>query len=311
MAALGGAVLAACGWFGTAAVAQTPPTSGITQKIACVGDSITAGVGASRGENNYPSLLARMLGPQYVVGNFGESGATLLKHGDSPFWQRGGYAASAAFAPKTVVIMLGANDSKPQNWAHQSEFAADYAALLDYYAALPTHPRLYVCLPAPVAKDNFGISEKVVQAELPLIRQVAAQKKATVIDVHGQVPNDPADFADGVHPNDAGYVQLASAVYQGMTQAPVILPAGGASFSEQAQVTIKPPMPGAQVRYTTNGSAPTAASTLYHAPFVVKSTTTVKAQAFVAKKPRGQVSTTTFTRVAAGAAQPAATQENK
>ena len=302
-AVLGGLIWAALG-VATAALGQTPPTNGGPQKVACVGDSITAGVGASRGENNYPSLLAKMLGPQYTVGNFGESGSTLLKHGDSPFWQRGGYGASAAFAPNTVIVMLGANDSKPQNWAHQNEFAADYAALLDYYAALPTHPRLYVCLPTPVAHDNFGISEKVVEAELPLIRQVAAQKRATVIDVHGQVPNDPADFADGVHPNDAGYVQLASAVYQGVTQAPVILPIGGGNFSPQVEVTLKPPAPNAQVRYTTNGTDPTAKSTPYKAPFVVTSTTTVKARAFRGKKPQGQVSAAVFTLTA-----PA--QENK
>lgn len=285
--------LAALGRLGTAAVGQTQ----IGQKVACVGDSITAGVGASRAENNYPGLLAKMLGPQYVVGNFGESGATLLQHGDSPYRQRGGYAAGAAFAPNTVIIMLGTNDSKPQNWAHRDEFAADYAALLDYYAALPTHPRLFVCLPPPVPKANYGINEEAVALELPLIRRVAAQKGATVIDVHGRVPNDTADFVDGVHPNDAGYVQLASAVYQGLTRAPIILPVGGRPFYEQTQVTIKPPTPDAQVRYTTDGSAPTAASALYKFPFNVKRTTTVRAQAFMAQGPAGPVNTATFTRV--------------
>ena len=273
------------------------PAVGAPVKVACVGDSITAGVGSSGQAHNYPSLLATMLGPQYQVGNFGESGATLLKRGDSPYWRRGGYGASAAFAPNVVVVMLGANDSKPQNWVHQDEFAADYAALLDYYAALTTHPKLYVCLPTPVPKANYGINEAAVEAQIPLIRQVAVQKKATVIDVHGQVPDDTADFVDGVHPNDVGYVFLASAIYQGLTRAPVILPVGGASFDQPVTVTIKPPTPNSRVRYTTDGSLPMPSSPLYKGPFVVKDTTTIKAQAFVGKKPLGAINTDTFTRL--------------
>ncbi len=277
---------------GSAARAQA--LTGTPVKVACVGDSITAGVGASNGNHNYPSLLGKLLGPQYQVGNFGESGATLLKHGDSPFWQRGGYATSAAFGPNVVVVMLGANDSKPQNWAHKDEFAGDYAALLDYYAALPTHPKIYVCLPTPVPKPNYGINEPVVEAQIPLIRQVAAQKGATIIDVHGQVPDDPADFVDGVHPNDSGYVFLADAVYQGLTEAPLIFPTNGA-FYGQAEVTLKPPTPDAQMRYTTDGAVPTAASALYTGPFAVQTATTVRAQAFRGGTPLGQVSTASFT----------------
>ena len=41
-------------------------------KIACIGNSITEGV------DNYPTPLARMLGDQYEVGNFGKWGHTLL-----------------------------------------------------------------------------------------------------------------------------------------------------------------------------------------------------------------------------------------
>ena len=263
-------------------------------KVACVGDSITAGVGASAQSHDYPALLGGLLGPRYQVANFGESGATLLKHGDSPYWQRGSYGASAAFAPNVVIVLLGANDSKPQNWAYQNEFATDYAALLDYYAALPTHPRLYVCLPTPVPKANYGINEPVVEAEIPLIRQVAAQKGATVIDVHGEVPDDPADFVDGVHPNDAGYVLLASAVYEALTHAPVILPAGGGAFYRQATVTMRPPAAGVQVRYTTNGKPPSRTSTLYTAPFQIKTATTIEARAFKGGVALGEISTAFF-----------------
>jgi len=294
-----GALLAACCLPGMRpAAAQMPivqtPTAGSPVKVACVGDSITAGVGASTEQSNYPSLLADLLGPNYSVANFGESGATLLKGGDSPYWQRGSFGRSAAFLPNVVIILLGTNDSKPQNWAHKTEFAADYAALLDYYAALPTHPKLFACLPTPVPKANYGINEPAVLEELPLIRQAALLKGAAIIDVQSRVPSDNADFVDGVHPNDAGYVLLAGAIYQGMTHAPIILPAADRSFYGSVTVTLQPPTPNAVMRYTVNGAVPTRSSALYKGPLVLTRTTTLKTQAFVGKSPLGLVSAATF-----------------
>jgi len=294
---LGGTLLAALCLPGMRPAAAQAVTAASPVKVACVGDSITAGVGASADQNNYPSLLADLLGPKYSVANFGESGATLLKNGDSPYWQRGSFGRSAAFLPNAVVILLGTNDSKPQNWAHKPEFAADYAALLDYYAALPTHPKLFACLPTPVPKPNYGINEPAVLEELPLIRQVALQKGATIIDVQSRVPSDAADFVDGVHPNDAGYVLLAGAIYQGMTHAPVILPAADRKFYGSLTVTLTPPTPGAAMRYTTNGAAPTRSSALYKGPLVLKHAATLKAQAFQGKSPLGLVSTATFSEL--------------
>ena len=57
-----------------------------TIRMACVGDSITAGVGAARGQS-YPAQLGKMLGERWEVRNFGVSGSTLLNHGNSRFSQ--------------------------------------------------------------------------------------------------------------------------------------------------------------------------------------------------------------------------------
>src|SRR5436309_1389605 len=52
-------------------------------KVACVGDSITAGAGINDPAHNaYPAQLQKLLGDGYLVKNFGVSGRTLLKHGD-------------------------------------------------------------------------------------------------------------------------------------------------------------------------------------------------------------------------------------
>ena len=50
--------------------------------VACVGDSITAGVGATITYRNfYPYQLGLLLGPQYTVGNYGHDGASVALEG--------------------------------------------------------------------------------------------------------------------------------------------------------------------------------------------------------------------------------------
>jgi hypothetical protein len=63
---------------------------------------------------------------------------------------------------------------------------------------------------------------------------------------------------------------------------PTISPAGGTYKSAQT-VTLKCSTTGASLRYTTDGSTPTASSTLYTGPISVSSTKTVRAVAFANK----------------------------
>lgn len=182
-------------------------------KVACVGDSITAGYGAG-GPDSYPNVLGKLLGASYQVANFGVSGATLMKSGDKPYWKEAAFTKAAEFAPDVVVLMLGTNDSKPQNWKNKDSFAGDYRAMVDHFTALPNHPKVYVCLPAPVyGAGNFAITNPPVKDEiLPLIRKVAADAKAPIIDVNAALSERPELFPDTVHPNAAGYKLLAETI---------------------------------------------------------------------------------------------------
>ena len=77
-------------------------------KIACVGDSITAGAHSSGPNETYPAQLQSMLDPtQYAVTNLGACGSTMQKGGDSPYWQRPQYQALISNTWDIVVIMLG------------------------------------------------------------------------------------------------------------------------------------------------------------------------------------------------------------
>lgn len=194
--------------------ATTAPAGDAT-RVACVGDSITYGSGISnRAQNSYPAQLAKMLGPGWDVRNFGKSGATLLHAGDRPYVKQKEYAAALAYQPVIVVIALGTNDSKAHNWQHRGDFVADYESLIDAFRKASPQARVFVCLPVPViAQGNYGINEPTMVNEIdPLIRQVAAEEHATIIDLHGSLDEKAELFPDRVHPNAAGARLMAEAV---------------------------------------------------------------------------------------------------
>src|SRR5687767_13185756 len=101
-------------------------------KVACIGNSITAG--------GYPTLLQEQLGASWEVRNFGVSGSTLLRNGDHPYNKTQTFAAAKAFNPDVVIIKLGTNDSKPQNWKYAVEYQPNYTQLIRELQALPSKP---------------------------------------------------------------------------------------------------------------------------------------------------------------------------
>jgi lysophospholipase L1-like esterase len=186
-------------------------------KLACVGDSITAGSGTT-GKNSYPAQLRRMLGRKWEVSNFGSSGRTLLNSGDVPYQTKGKFKEALASKPDVVVIMLGTNDSKPQNWKHKDQFAADLKDMVGRFQKLESKPRVFINTPPTVVGDGkFGINEAAVEEQLPIIEKVAGEMGATVIDVHAATVGKDALFPDHVHPNNAGAEVLAKTVYTALT----------------------------------------------------------------------------------------------
>jgi len=203
---------------------HTPPTIRPSQyrgviRIACVGDSITYGAGVEGRETNaYPAVLERLLGPRFQTRNFGVSGATLLRKGDLPYWKAAEFAAIDDFAPKVVIIKLGTNDSKPQNWKYQNEFVSDLRSMVDHFAKLPSQPKVWLCLPVPVYEDRWGITRRIVDEEISAaIQQVAEEKHLPVIDLHAALNNRPELFPDKIHPNAAGAALMAKTICAALT----------------------------------------------------------------------------------------------
>lgn len=180
--------------------------------IVCVGDSITEGDGLeNRVEEAYPAVLADVLEKDYDVVNFGQSGATLLKNGDYPYWEKIAYKNSLAVRPDIIVILLGANDSKPQNIpSHPGEFIVDLRVFVDNYKQLESKPQVFLCTPMPSFDNSYNISDSVLLTDVvPAVRQVAQEFDCKIIDLHSAFWGKKELTPDGVHPNKAGAVELA------------------------------------------------------------------------------------------------------
>ena len=185
-------------------------------KVACVGDSITAGVGAKDPMNRFPTQLASLLGDAYEVKNYGNSGSTMLDDGDKPYKKQKSFTDAVNFAADIYIIKLGTNDSKPQNWPKKANFAPSTKSLVEAFQKANPKAKVYLCTPVPViAQGNFGINNPVVNDEIiPLIKQTAADLKLPVIDLYTALDNHPDFFPDRVHPNDDGAKLIAKTVYE-------------------------------------------------------------------------------------------------
>jgi lysophospholipase L1-like esterase len=201
-------------------------------KIACIGNSITYGYGlSSPGTQSYPPLLRQLLGTTlYTVQNDGVNSLTMSKKGNLSYWTNGLLAQVFALQPAIVTIMLGTNDTKPQNWdslGRGTQFKTDYLAMVDTLAAMASHPKIYVTLPVPVFSNpigaGWGIRDSVIKKIIPLIKEVAVARSLTVIDCNTPLLGFPAYFsADGVHPDARGEDTIAHVIYRALIATSVV-----------------------------------------------------------------------------------------
>ncbi len=186
-------------------------------RVACLGDSITHGVGAGPGWA-WPDQLQRMLGEAWDVRNFGHSGASVAKEEKHTIWSQKEYANALLFHPDVAIILLGTNDTKPDNWKSKDKFPKLYQELVFSFTQLSSKPRVF-CGTAPyVAKKGaFGINEAGVLEQMPMIKKVASDAHAGVIDVHAATAGHDEWYKDNVHPSTEGATAIAAAVYRALT----------------------------------------------------------------------------------------------
>lgn len=205
-------------------------------RVSCIGDSITQGACCTGSYcPNYPAKLQELLGDNYLVGNYGNSGKTLLYHGlcedgtscaytDTPTWP-----AALASTPDIVTIMMGTNDAKNFNWFgvqdnRPDSFGLDYLKMIRSLRQLSPRPQIFIMTPVPLYDPApFDMNSTIVNSFMVqgggdgLIWQIASIADVQVIDIHTAFNGYNASITcDNCHPTDEGFDVIAK------TMAPVI-----------------------------------------------------------------------------------------
>lgn len=208
---------------GMSGVSNTTEANEGQIKIACVGDSVTYGHGITGWpKNSYPSVLQDLLGEKYHVNNYGVSSFAVQESADRSYRTLEHYRESLAYDADYVVFMMGSNDSKPENWKSAEAYKADLLSLLDSYddaeIILCTVPSAFFLEGQTEGVTEHDIQPLVVDEIAEVIREVAAERDYTLIDIHALTAAHPEWFAkDGVHPSNEGAAAIAQEVYAALT----------------------------------------------------------------------------------------------
>lgn len=197
----------------------------MTLRIACVGDSITRGTFVwGRKHNSYPAQLQQFLGERYCVRGFGVNGHAAQQTADRPYRSSRAFVASSAFEPNIVLVMLGTNDARGDNWKGVDAFYADYRALVNHYLSLDSTPNVWLLTPPTLFKlgrsssVRYGMSEAAIGEISSAVRRIGPELGCRVIDINEVTAAHPEAFRfDGVHPGAAGATLIARAVADALT----------------------------------------------------------------------------------------------
>ena len=171
---------------------------------------------------SYPSQLAAMLGNNYEVGNFGKSGATLLRKGHRPYNEQEEFQKALEFAPDIAIIHLGLNDTDPRNWKYyKREFISDYVALIEAIENSNPDVDIFICRMTPIFHWHHRFQKGTrdwyweIQATIENIAENIAEMK--IIDLQELLYHRPDLMPDALHPNEEGARLIAQRIYSAIT----------------------------------------------------------------------------------------------
>ena len=168
--------------------------------------------------HTYPTDLEELLGCNYYVREFGVTGSTVVVNSYTPYLYEPRFSAAKLFLPDIVVILLGTNDVRADNYQSIDEFVADYKKLVGELQALESNPKIYLVKPPPIFENELELSnDNLVGGVIPRVEQVANDLGLPLIDAYTPLVGHPEYFVDGVHPNFDGASVIANQVYKALT----------------------------------------------------------------------------------------------
>ncbi|MBR6370675.1 MAG: hypothetical protein IKS24_06310, partial [Bacteroidaceae bacterium] len=139
---------------------------------------------------------------------------TTMTGTDMPYMNEQAYKDALEFNPQIVTIKLGTNDSKPYNWKESGHFKQDLKTLIASFRALPSKPKIWLCLPVPAMGNAWNINDSVIyNGVIPYIREVAQEEDLPLIDLNTPFQGKRQYFPDTIHPNEEGEKKIAEIIF--------------------------------------------------------------------------------------------------
>lgn len=190
-------------------------------EVACIGDSITDGVGYIEGgetDRNYyswPVYLQRLLGYQYYIGNYG-FGSKLM----TDFAMYNNFQMSLDAKPDVVIMMLGTNDASPKHtgekWGTEDYKKQYYDAadsMISKYRAANADVQVFMCTPIVTYNEPHA---KRAELACEYNKDIAQQMGLEFVDMWTPTKEGNWLFYDGLHPQGEVYGNIADCVYAGI-----------------------------------------------------------------------------------------------
>ena len=169
--------------------------------VLAFGDSVTFGTGASPGED-WPSLLAAQTGWRVVnagvPGDTAEAGKARIQ------------GLLDEHNPVLVIVEMGGND-----FLHRRPQTVVKEDLRQIVQQVRKHGSPVVLVGVPELSLLGALAGK--HSDSPIYRELAKEEKIPLVsDVFSNVLSHPELCSDKVHPNAAGYRQMASGIHDAL-----------------------------------------------------------------------------------------------
>jgi lysophospholipase L1-like esterase len=194
-------------------------TSAAAERVTFIGDSYSAGVGASTHSKRWTTIVAKAEG--WLETNVAKGGTGYLESSHEgcglnfcPNYT--GVVSEAVAAGPAIVFVAGGRNDVDAPEAEENEAISAFFSTLR--SALP---QARIIVVSPVWDD--GKPPAALTDMTKVIHREAISVGATFLDVGQPLRAHPALLiADGVHPNDKGHAALAKATLAAMAKAGIV-----------------------------------------------------------------------------------------